>query len=201
MRAANRTRPSPPLARRRLWTGAVALLALAAPGGRAWGQAATTPPLLPPVSPACVSSPFGPRVMANRPLAGTFHGGIDLPAPEGAAVRAIAPGRIIRIQRHGVGGLEMLVQHDGFIGVYSHLGRVTPVIAEGRTMLRAGEPIGTVGRSGLTYGMHLYFGILLDGHPVDPAPFLAVGPCGGGSAPRAHAAASRIAPTRLYAER
>jgi hypothetical protein len=115
---------------------------------RAAATEAATPGLLPPVSPACISSPFGPRVLANRPLAGTYHNGIDLPAPEGAPVRAVAPGMVVRVQRHGVGGLEMLVQHAGFVGVYSHLGHVAPMVAEGRRTLYGGQVIGTVGRSG-----------------------------------------------------
>lgn len=95
--------------------------------------------IMPPVSPACVSSPFGPRSLSGRPLAGIFHNGIDIAAPVGARVNAVAPGSIIRIQRHGVGGLEMLIQHQGFIGVYSHLGLIAPVIAEGRKAVLGGE--------------------------------------------------------------
>jgi hypothetical protein len=34
-------------------------------------------------------------------------------------VLATAPGTVIRIQNRGPGGLEMLVQHKGFIGIYS----------------------------------------------------------------------------------
>lgn len=147
-------------------------------------QAAPSPKtletLLPPVSKACISSPFGPRILPNRPLGGTYHYGVDLPAPAGSAVRATAPGKVIRVQRKGPGGLEVLVQHDGFVGIYSHLGMVTPALAEGKTTLAAGEKIGVVGHTGLTYGMHLYFGILLDGHPVDPAPYLGVQLCNGG---------------------
>src|SRR6476469_1487565 len=67
--------------------------------------------ILTPVTPACVSSPFVPRIVPNRPLAGTFQQGIDLPAPIGSPVTAVAPGTLIRIQRHGIGGLEMLIQH------------------------------------------------------------------------------------------
>jgi murein DD-endopeptidase MepM/ murein hydrolase activator NlpD len=152
-----------------------------------------------PVVPACVSSPFGPRVLANRPLAGTFHDGIDLPAPVGSPVVAVAPGRIIRVQRRGVGGLEILIQHGGFIGVYSHLGLIAPVLAEGRRDIHGGERIATVGRSGLTYGPHLYFGMIVDGRSVDPAPHLNVVPCGGG-APGATAGDTRIPPTRPWAE-
>ncbi|MEA2738772.1 MAG: hypothetical protein QOH05_2079, partial [Acetobacteraceae bacterium] len=55
-------------------------------------HAAANVPMLPPVEPACVSSPFGPRSLPNKPLAGTFHNGIDLPAPIGSPVVAVAPG-------------------------------------------------------------------------------------------------------------
>ena len=97
--------------------------------------------LIMPVTPACISSPFGPRVLPDRPLAGTFHNGIDIPAPVGAPVMAIAPGTVIRVQKHGIGGLEMLVQHQGFIGVYSHLGMITPMIAEGRKAVFGGRDL------------------------------------------------------------
>ncbi|WP_254073054.1 M23 family metallopeptidase [Acidisphaera sp. S103] len=116
--------------------------------------------------------------MPGRPLAGTFHGGIDIPVPIGSPVRTVAPGTIIRIHRRGVGGLEMLIQHDGFIGVYSHLGLIAPALAEGRRAVHGGERIATVGRSGLTYGAHLYFGMIVNGRPVDPASYLNVVPCG-----------------------
>jgi murein DD-endopeptidase MepM/ murein hydrolase activator NlpD len=136
--------------------------------------------------------------LPNRPLAGTFHNGIDLPAPLGSPVTAVAPGTVIRVQRHGVGGLEILIQHDGFVGVYSHLGLIAPVLAEGNRTIYGGERIATVGRSGLTYGPHLYFGMILDGRSVDPAPFLNVGPCGAGVA---SVRDTRIRPTRVYAQR
>ena len=137
--------------------------------------------MLLPVTPACVSSPFGPRIMPNRRLAGTFHNGIDIPAAIGSPVTAVGPGTIIRIHRRGVGGLEVIVAHDEFIGIYSHLGLIAPMLAEGRKTVRGGERIGTVGRSGLTYGPHLYFGMIINGRSVDPALYLHVGPCGSGT--------------------
>ena len=39
------------------------------------------------------------------------------------------------------------------------------MIAEGRKSVHEGEKIATVGRSGLTYGPHLYFGMIVDGRP------------------------------------
>jgi murein DD-endopeptidase MepM/ murein hydrolase activator NlpD len=154
----------------------VTSLSLGSPGATA--TLSQTTPLPSPVAPACISSPFGPRVLRGRPLAGTFHNGIDLPAPAGAPVRAIASGEIIRVERRGVGGLQLLVQHPGFVGVYGHLGMVVPAIAEGQRTVVTGEKLGVVGHSGLTYGMHLFFGMIVGGQPVDPAPYLALSPCG-----------------------
>lgn len=151
-----------------------------------------------PVTPACVSSGFGPRVLPGRPLAGIFHTGIDLPAPVGAAVTAVGPGTIIRIQRRGVGGLEMLVQHEGFVGVYSHLGSITPMIAEGRKFIYGGERLATVGTTGVSYGPHLYFGMIVDGQSVDPAPYLKLSACGSRMLLPQD---PRLPPTRLFAQR
>ena len=134
------------------------------------------PQLLPPVAHACISSPFGTRPPPG-PHAIGFHNGIDLPAPAGGAVRAVAAGQVIGIHRRGPGGLEVVIRHPGFVAIYAHLGSVTPALAWGKTRVAAGERIGVVGHSGVTYGMHLFFAVLVGGRPVDPAPFLAVRRC------------------------
>ena len=159
----------------------IVALSLAPAIGHATQQPQGERYLLHPVSATCISSPFGPRVLPNHPLAGTYHYGVDLPAPAGAPVLAAAPGKVMRIQRKGPGGLEVLVQHDGFVGVYSHLGMVVPALAEGKTILAAGDKLGVVGHSGLTYGMHLYFEMIMAGRPVDPAPYLGLPLCNGGA--------------------
>lgn len=157
--------------------------------------------LLDPVMPACVSSPFGPRILPGRPAAGTFHNGIDLPAPAGAPIRAIAPGVVIRVERSGPGGLQVLVQHPGFVGIYSHFGRVAPAIAEGQRIVYRGEELGVVGRSGVMYGMHLFFGMIVDGKAVNPAPYLDVPLCTAATRTRADmlAADRKMPPTRTLA--
>ena len=130
-----------------------------------------------PVSPTCITSAFGRRVLANRPLAGTFHYGIDLRAPLGTAVRAVAAGQVIGVDRRGAGGLEVRMRHPGFTALYSHLGMLAPALLQGKRSFAAGEKIAVVGYSGLTYGPHLYFELAIDGHRVDPAPYLQVIPC------------------------
>ena len=73
----------------------------------------------------------------------------------------------------------MLVQHDGFVGVYSHFGMIMPAIAEGKRTVAAGDKLGVVGRTGVTSGAHLYFDMILAGRPVDPAQYLGVPACDG----------------------
>jgi murein DD-endopeptidase MepM/ murein hydrolase activator NlpD len=119
------------------------------------------------------------QVDLAHPQAGTCHHGVDLPAPPGASIVATAPGRMIRIQKKGAGGLEILVQHDGFVAIYSHLGMAAPSIAQGKRTVAAGENLGVVGNTGLTTGAYLYFEMDFAGKPVDPAPYLGVPRCDG----------------------
>lgn len=134
-----------------------------------------------PVTPACISSPFGPR-RAVGPHAALFHNGIDFPAPAGAWVHAVAPGHVIAIRRLGTEGLEVDIGHDGpdgiFVTRYAHLGTVAPALATGKATVATGDALGRIGRSGITYGTHLHFELHVDGHPVDAEPFFAVKRCG-----------------------
>lgn len=158
----------------------LAILALATQVTATWAFATGTGPdirLALPVSPTCISSPFGPRVLPGRPLAGTYHWGVDLAAPVGASVRAVAAGQVAAIRRLGAGGLFVVVRHAGFTTLYAHLGRVTPALAQGRTEIGVGQVLGVIGRTGLSYGAHLYFELQRDGQRIDPAPYLDVARC------------------------
>lgn len=146
--------------------------------------AAAPAPLLPdgvvlrlPLPSACISSPFGPR-RAVGPRAALMHNGIDLPAPAGTWVTAVASGHVIAVRRLGSSGLEVDITHaPGLFTRYAHLGTVAPAFAEGRTAVAVGDRIGRVGRTGVTYGTHLHFEVHLGGQVVDPAPFLGVEHC------------------------
>lgn len=132
-----------------------------------------------PIAGACISSPFGPRERgAGGPRASTFHQGIDLPAAAGTWVRAAAAGQVAAIRRRTARGLEIDIAHaDGTLSRYAHLGTLAPAIAEGRRRVAQGEALGRVGRTGITYGTHLHFELLVGGVAIDPAPHLALAPC------------------------
>jgi murein DD-endopeptidase MepM/ murein hydrolase activator NlpD len=133
-------------------------------------QIAISEPLLqPPVTPACVSSPFGWRHAVGPHAPAGFHNGIDLPAPAGALVHAAAAGTIEVIKRQGLGGVTVHLRHPGdIVTLYAHLGNLVPAIAEGKRNVAAGEALGHVARTGVTYGPHVFFAVLEKGQAVDP---------------------------------
>jgi murein DD-endopeptidase MepM/ murein hydrolase activator NlpD len=150
---------------------------------------------------SCISSGFGPRVLLNHPQAGSYHNGVDLPAPEGTPVRAVASGKLLRVERGGPGGLEVLIQHDGYVSVYSHLASTAPSL--GKDAIVAGDEVGVVGHTGVSFGPHLFFALLEDGRAVDPRPFLGVPLCNGtiahdGTPAQILAAGGKLPPTRRY---
>jgi len=93
-------------------------------------------------------------------------------------VRAAAPGQVVSVRRMGMGGLFIVVQHvDGMRTLYAHLGSVAPAIATGHRRVVAGEEIGRIGRTGITYGTHLFFELFDGAEPIDPAPLLGLPLC------------------------
>jgi murein DD-endopeptidase MepM/ murein hydrolase activator NlpD len=118
-------------------------------------------------------------LVPDHPEASGFHRSVDLPAPEGSPVWATAAGTVLRVQNRWPGGLEVLIKHTGFISIYSHLASVSNRIIAGQTPVTAGELVGYVGHTGLTFGPHLYFAIVYDGFPIDPAPVFGLPHCAG----------------------
>jgi murein DD-endopeptidase MepM/ murein hydrolase activator NlpD len=164
---------------------AVVVLSAASMGHPAAAANTVLATFQPPVAPACISSPFGWRRALGPGAPAGLHNGVDLAAPAGALVRAAAAGTIIAIRRRGPGGVFVTVRHpDGRTTLYAHLGILTPKIAMGKRNVTAGEPIGRVGRSGITFGSHVFFAVFDKGHAVDPEPLLRVARCGAGAAAR-----------------
>ncbi len=48
-----------------------------------------------------------------------FHNGIDMPAPAGGYVYAVAGGQVLMVKKMGLGGLQIELRHpDGLVTVY-----------------------------------------------------------------------------------
>jgi murein DD-endopeptidase MepM/ murein hydrolase activator NlpD len=96
------------------------------------------------------------------------HLGVDLAAPTGTPVRAVAGGKIVTAGRYGQLGRTVRVEHDGGLtSTYGHLSRIAGRLDEGDAVER-GQVIGYVGASGLATGPHLHYAIDREGDYVDP---------------------------------
>lgn len=97
---------------------------------------------------------------APRPRDGP-HKGIDIVAPAGTPLVAVAPGTIDSLSRAdtGLGGIRLWLRDDaGTTYYYAHLSSIAPGLAPG-VRVAAGQRIGAVGRTGNARGgiHHLHF--------------------------------------------
>jgi murein DD-endopeptidase MepM/ murein hydrolase activator NlpD len=105
------------------------------------------------------------------------HTGLDLIAPLGSAIRAAAGGTVIFAGWYFDYGNIVDIKHaDGVITRYAHMLALAHGIGDG-TPVSAGTVIGQVGATGRAHGPHVHFEVRLDGHAVDPRPYLGLAPC------------------------
>lgn len=130
-----------------------------------------------------MNTSFGPRIDADR---WDFHDGIDLPAPVGTPVYAMADGTVHRAgpADNGFGSTHVLLkvvdptdgEEDLFL-VYLHLDSIAEGVIPG-AHVNQGDVIGAVGQEDATYP-HLHFEFRKGGtqqrrsvHPLRYLPFL-----------------------------
>ncbi len=102
------------------------------------------------------------------------HRGIDLFAPRGTQIVAVADGVIEFIGNYPKGGRCIWLSTDqGVLFYYAHLERWAVGIFEGMEV-RKGEVLGYVGNTGnaITTPPHLHFGIYDDNEALNPYPIL-----------------------------
>jgi murein DD-endopeptidase MepM/ murein hydrolase activator NlpD len=116
---------------------------------------------------AAVTSGFG----APRDGGARDHHGIDIFAPRGTPVIAIAEG-VVRTDETPRGG-RVIWLRDGRVGRNLYYAHLDDWAVESGTAVRTGDVIGYVGNTGnaKTTPPHLHFGIY-DRGPADPAPYL-----------------------------
>ncbi|HLL54770.1 MAG TPA: M23 family metallopeptidase [Myxococcaceae bacterium] len=121
-----------------------------------------------PVDRGAISSPFGPR---RNPVTGAsqLHTGVDIPMPEGTAVRAAASGIVRRASEDALNGKVLIVDHGhGVTTAYCH-NSALEVTAGAR--VERGERLSLSGNTGRSTGPHLHYQLELSGKPVDPLRF------------------------------
>jgi len=112
-----------------------------------------------------IGSGFGSR---PDPIDGSpdWHGGIDIPAPEGTPVRAALDGMVTYSYTSPTGGNTIYINHgNGLQTRYLHM---AVRLYEVGDFVRSGMQIGTVGHTGRVTGDHLHFEIRLNDAYVNP---------------------------------
>lgn len=140
--------------------------------------------LLWPVETRTISSAWGPRMRTRvvrvkakahksrkrRVRYRGRHRGLDLTAPIGTDVYAALDGQVVGVGRHRQYGNYVTVDHgNGVITHYAHHRSNFVQIGE---IVRRGQKIAEVGRTGNATGPHLHFELRLAGEHQNPLPFL-----------------------------
>ncbi|NWJ40807.1 MAG: peptidoglycan DD-metalloendopeptidase family protein [Geothrix sp.] len=142
---------------------------LMAPVWKAWPEA-----LIPSLSfrqptPGALTASFGMRRIFNG-VPRSPHSGLDIRSPQGQAVRAPAPGRVVLTGDFFYSGNAVFIAHgEGVVSLLCHLSKIT--VKEGQ-VLQAGDVVGEVGKTGRATGPHLHWSLSLNNARVDPRIFL-----------------------------
>ena len=126
-------------------------------------------PSVQPVEHLAYTSNFGIR---SDPFRGTaaMHAGVDIPGPTGTPVYATADGYVDRAER--AGGYGNMVEIDHGKGIQTRYGHLSKILVPANTRVHRGQLIALIGSTGRSTGPHLHYEVRIDGHAVNPVPFL-----------------------------
>lgn len=122
----------------------------------------------PVAGPYRVSSTFGVRkhpIKRKR----SFHYGVDIAAPRGTPIVAVAVGRVVFAGwRSGYGRVVEIEHGQGWVSRYAHARSIS--VKKGQLVL-AGQMVAKVGSSGRATGAHLHLELERAGKRIDPMAF------------------------------
>lgn len=113
---------------------------------------------------------FRTYMLNGRKIDEQTHTGLDLASVAHAEIPAAQAGRVVFVDRLGIYGNMVLIDHGlGLMTLYAHMTetRVGP-----GDEVQAGHILGTTGTTGMAVGDHVHFGVLVGGIPVTPIEWL-----------------------------
>jgi len=113
-----------------------------------------------------ISGVFGSqRILNGKPK--SPHNGVDIAAPRGSTITAPCDGVVALVHRNMFyTGKTVMIDHGlGLTTVYAHMDDI--FVVEGQ-VLKQGDPIGTVGKTGRVTGPHLHWGMTWKSVHLDP---------------------------------
>ncbi len=116
-----------------------------------------------------ISSKFGMRIDPFTKHM-RFHAGLDIAAPMGTPIKAVADGKVIFSGKEkGYGNIVILKHKNGLITKYAHNSKNLVRTGE---IVKKGETIGLVGMTGRATGPHVHFEVRLNGRAMNPLKYL-----------------------------
>lgn len=100
-----------------------------------------------------------------------MHPGIDLAGAYGTPVYATADGTVLRAGWNS-GGYGNMVELDHGRGINTRYGHMSAILVREGDHVTRGQQIGRMGSTGRSTGNHLHYEVRIDGHPVNPIPFM-----------------------------
>jgi murein DD-endopeptidase MepM/ murein hydrolase activator NlpD len=95
-----------------------------------------------------------------------IHLGYDLAQTNNSPVKAANSGRVVWADRLGIYGNCVIIDHGYSLqSLYGHMSRL--LVKEG-DMVHKEQQIGISGSTGMAFGDHVHFSMLIDGYQVDP---------------------------------
>ena len=106
----------------------------------------------------------------DRRNGGRLHAGVDLQGARGEIVVATGDGVVSRADESDSGGYGKQVKIDHGGGIETRAGHLDEMFVKPGEPVRAGQPIGLMGRTGSVPGdTHTHQEVIVDGRAIDPA--------------------------------
>lgn len=116
-----------------------------------------------------ITSRFGRRSSPGG-IGSTYHKGLDIAAPAGTPVYAVAAGTVTYAGYKGALGKLVIINHGN--GVQTYYGHCNSIYVSNGQKVQAGTNIATVGKTGSATGFHLHFEIHINGTVVNPQNYI-----------------------------
>jgi len=120
-----------------------------------------------PVTNCTITSRYGVFESSVRNHA---HGGIDLAASYGTAIKAAAGGTIKLAEYYGGYGNLVVIDHGN--GVETYYGHCSKIYVRVGQTVEAGDTIAAVGSTGNSTGNHCHFEVRVNGSTVNPQKYM-----------------------------
>ena len=116
-----------------------------------------------------VTSGYGYR---RDPFTGaqTLHPGLDIVAPAGAGVAATAAGRVV--YSGWKSGWGRCIEIDHGYGLHTFYGHCRSLSVSDGALVKRGQIVAAVGSSGRSTGVHLHYGVTMNGNWVNPESYI-----------------------------